>query len=414
MKDQIENSLAKSNLLYTLINSIPDFIYIKDNQSHFIVANQKLATVMHFDSPEDLVGKTDMDFYPKEMAEKFYHDEQEIIRSKKPLINCIESGFDENGNIIQLSTTKIPISNNEQEVIAIIGIGRDVTELKLAEEKIREREVQLANESGKTEVIVDILHNIGNVLNSINVSALKINEQIEDSKLSRLTDTLKLISDNQNNLGDYLQNDEKGRLIPDYLQKLAERLKQEQELVLQETLQLQKRLEVINHILELQQDVNRSTLYTKEERLEDMVKAALDILHSKIEHRGISIHLNLDQEINIVCIRSKIIHVFVNLIKNALESIVEKKMDGGLIEIAACQNDDAISIKISDNGVGIEPSNIKTIFNHGFTTKPTGYGFGLHSCANSVQELRGTIYAESKGKNKGCSFVINLPKQQPL
>jgi uncharacterized protein YfkK (UPF0435 family) len=129
------------------------------------------------------------------MAEKFFNDEQEIIRSKKPLINCIEFGLDEKGDNKIISTTKMPLLNDKQEVIGIIGIGRDVTELKKAEEKIREREVQLANESGKTEVIVDILHNIGNVLNSINVSVIKIHEHIEDSRLNRLTSTIKLIDE---------------------------------------------------------------------------------------------------------------------------------------------------------------------------------------------------------------------------
>lgn len=410
MKDQIENSLARSNLLYTLINSIPDFIYIKDNQSHFIIANNRLAKVMHFDSPEELIGKTDMDFYPKEMAEKFYNDEQEIIRSKKPLINCIESALDENGNTILLSTTKIPILNDEQEVIAIIGIGRDVTELKLAEEKIREREVQLANESGKTEVIVDILHNIGNVLNSVNVSVVKIHEHLEDSKLNRLTDTLTLINENNINLGDYLQHDEKGKLIPTYLQKLSESLQQEQALILSETNQLEKRLEVINHILELQQDVNKATLYTKEERLDEMIETALDLLRSKIENRRIKMLLSIDKEMKIVCIRSTIIHVFVNLIKNAIESLEERKHEDGRIEIEAHQDNDHSIIEIRDNGVGIEASNIKTIFNHGFTTKPSGYGFGLHSCATTIQEIHGTIYAKSEGKNKGCAMVIIIPK----
>lgn len=414
MKNPIKNSLAETKLLYTLINSMPDFIYIKDTKSRFIIANKKLAKVMHFNSPEDMIGKTDMDYYPKEMAEKFYNDEQEIIRSKKPMINCIESGQNEEGHTNLVSTTKIPFYNDDQEVIGIIGIGRDVTELKKAEEKIRDREVQLANESGKTEVIVDILHNIGNVLNSINVSALKIKEHIEDSKLSRLTDTLKLIIENTNNLGDYLQHDEKGKFIPDYLQKLSERLLQEQALMLQETNQLEKRLEVINHILELQQDVNKSTLFTKEEPLDEMIETALDLLRSKIEHRSIKINLNIDQKIKIVCIRSKIIHVFVNLIKNAMESIVEKKQDDGLIEIEAHQNANENIIIVRDNGVGIESANLKTIFNHGFTTKPSGYGFGLHSCATSIQEINGTIYAESEGENKGCAIVINLAKQERL
>lgn len=414
MKDQINNSLAANSLLYNLINNMPDFIYIKDNQSRFIIANKKLANVMHFDSPEDLIGKTDMDFYPKEMAEKFYSDEQEIIRTKKPLINCIENGLDEKGNNILTSTTKIPLLNNKQEAIGIIGIGRDVTELKKAEEKIREREVQLANESGKTEVIVDILHNIGNVLNSINVSVIKIHEHIENSRLNRLTSTVELINNNKNNLGDYLQHDEKGKLIPGYLQKLSESLQQEQALILGETNQLGKRLEVINHILELQQDINKATFYTKEEQLDEMIETALDLLRSKIENRSIKMLLNIDKEIKIVCIRSKIIHVFVNLIKNAIESIEEKKHNDGRIEIEAHQNNDNCIIEIRDNGVGIESSIIKTIFNHGFTTKHSGYGFGLHSCATTIQEIHGTIYAESEGKNKGCAIVINIPKQPLL
>ncbi len=411
MKDQINNSLAAKNLLSTLINNMPDFIYIKDKESRFIIANKKLANVMHFDSPEDLKGRTDMDFYPKEMAEKFFQDEQEIIRTKKPLVNCIENGLDEEGNNIMTSTTKIPLLNKEQEVIGIIGIGRDITELKIAEEKLREHEIQLANESGKTEVIVDILHNIGNVLNSINVSVIKIHEHISDSKLNRLTDTLSLIDENKNNLGNYLQLDEKGKLIPDYLQKLSESLQQEQASILEETNQLERRLEVINHILELQQDVNKSTLFTKEERLDEMIETALDLIHSKIENRSIRIHLNIEKEIRIICIRSKIIHVFVNLIKNAIESIEEKKQNDGQIEIEAHQHNDYHSIIIRDNGVGIEPSNIKTIFNHGFTTKHSGYGFGLHSCATTIQEIHGTISAESEGENHGCSIIIKIPKQ---
>jgi PAS domain S-box-containing protein len=125
-----DNFFSDENLLRTLIDNMPDFIYIKDVKSRFVVANKKLAQVHGIRSPMHMAGKTDFDFYPKELANKYYWNEQEIMSSGKPLINIEEQGLDENGDIIYVSTTKIPLRDSNGKSIGLVGIGRDITKDK--------------------------------------------------------------------------------------------------------------------------------------------------------------------------------------------------------------------------------------------------------------------------------------------
>ncbi len=124
----------EKHLLYTLIDNMPDFIYIKDTDSKFIVANQKLIDVHNLKSRDQLIGKSDHDFYPRELADKYHSNEQAIIRTGKPLINHEERSLDEKGNEIYLSTTKIPLHDTDGKIIGVVGIGRDITDKRRAEE----------------------------------------------------------------------------------------------------------------------------------------------------------------------------------------------------------------------------------------------------------------------------------------
>ena len=125
------------NLLRTIIDALPDVIYIKDKESRFIAANQKILDVMKAPSYEYLEGKTDFDFYPKKMAKQFYDDEQKVIKSKKPLINKEEFGLDSEGKQRTLFTTKVPFFDADGNISGIVGVGRDITELKEYEEALK-------------------------------------------------------------------------------------------------------------------------------------------------------------------------------------------------------------------------------------------------------------------------------------
>jgi PAS domain S-box-containing protein len=127
------------NLLRTLIDTLPDVIYIKDNESRFIAANKKILAVMKAPNHQYLEGKTDFEFYPKQIAQLYYDDEQKIIKSGKPLINKEEIGFDAEGNQRTIATTKVPFFNADGKVAGIVGVGRDITEMKEFEDILRKQ-----------------------------------------------------------------------------------------------------------------------------------------------------------------------------------------------------------------------------------------------------------------------------------
>ncbi|MGD9200888.1 MAG: SpoIIE family protein phosphatase [Chitinispirillia bacterium] len=123
--------------LQTLIDTIPNSLYIKDTQSRFIFGNKTVAARMHAESPKNLVGKTDFDFIPKKRATKYFEDEQEVIRSGKPLINREEQSTNPEGHLIWILTSKVPLKDDNGNIIGVVGMGRDITELKTLREKER-------------------------------------------------------------------------------------------------------------------------------------------------------------------------------------------------------------------------------------------------------------------------------------
>ncbi len=141
------NLFDEHQLLHTLIDNMPDFIYIKDRSSRFILANKRLANSHGLQSGEQVVGKSDHDYYPKELADKYYSNEQEIIKSGQPMIGIEEKTLNEAGEEIYLSTTKIPFKDKKGRIIGIVGIGRDITDRVTAEKELfnHAEELQMVN-----------------------------------------------------------------------------------------------------------------------------------------------------------------------------------------------------------------------------------------------------------------------------
>jgi PAS domain S-box-containing protein len=137
-RKQTEKALVEEhNLLRTLIDNLPDLIYVKDTKSRFVIATQADARFMGVSSPDELIGKTDFDFYPQELAMQFYADEQAIIESGQPLINKDEPNTDHAGKRHWILTSKLPLQDSEGRIIGIVGVGYDITERKQAEEELR-------------------------------------------------------------------------------------------------------------------------------------------------------------------------------------------------------------------------------------------------------------------------------------
>lgn len=137
VRKQAEEALARErNLLRTLIDNIPDYIYVKDAAGRFIIANRAVAQVMGVRSPNELIDKTDFDFYPQALAAQYFADEQQVIRSGEPVINREEPLIHPNGDKGWILTTQLCLRDNQNEVTGLIGIGRDITKRKQHKRKL--------------------------------------------------------------------------------------------------------------------------------------------------------------------------------------------------------------------------------------------------------------------------------------
>ena len=159
-KSEVE---TEKNKLLTIINNLPDLVYVKDKNSRFLIANQALAKYMSGGSVEDLIGKRDFDFYPENIASKIYRDEQEIMRTGVPIIQKEEHLFNPLGKEMWISTSKVPLYDNKGNIVGLVGIGRDITEKKRVELELRRQKDRIRQYLDIVGVIIVVLDREGRI-----------------------------------------------------------------------------------------------------------------------------------------------------------------------------------------------------------------------------------------------------------
>ena len=299
---------------------------------------------------------------------------------------------------------------------AVRGVLFDITEQKQAEEELEmlnRRLLESSRHAGMAEVATGVLHNVGNVLNSVNVSSTLICDQVRNSKASRLKDVVLLLNKNAENLGSFIVNDPKGKIIPGYLTTLSERLTAEQQDLLKELELLTKNIEHIKEIVAMQQNYARVSGIIESLSIKNLMEDALQMNAAALSRHGIMVSRNYEEVPLIAVDKHKILQIFVNLIRNAKYAIDAAARRDKRIEITIGMKDNSrVVVSVKDNGIGIAPDNLTRIFSHGFTTKKDGHGFGLHSGALAAKEMGGSLAAHSEGPGTGAMFTLELPLSQ--
>lgn len=296
---------------------------------------------------------------------------------------------------------------------ALRGVLFDITEHKQAEEELEllnRRLLESSRLAGMAEVATGVLHNVGNVLNSVNVSATLICNHVRASRTSRLQDVILLLNQNSANLAGFLSNDPKGKIIPSYLTNLAERLVQEQQELLKELELLVKNIEHIKEIVAMQQNYARVSGIIETLSVRSLVEDALQMHNAALARHGILVVREYQEVPAISMDKHKVLQILVNLIRNAKYAMdTSARRDKRLTVSLRMNPENFVELSLTDNGIGISPENLTRIFSHGFTTKRDGHGFGLHSGANAAREMGGRLYARSEGPGQGATFVLELP-----
>jgi signal transduction histidine kinase len=303
----------------------------------------------------------------------------------------------------------------------------------LAEIQSMQRElIDASRRAGMADVATAVLHNVGNVLNSVNVSAGVVAERVRRSRLAGLDKAVALIAAQKADLGRFFGEDPKGQKLPAYLETLAAAAAEERARILQELESLQKNVDHIKVIVARQQAHAKTTVGLVETVVvTEVVEDALAVVAASGAMGGVELRREMEPLPAVRLDRHKLFLILTNLLSNARNALADTEGEGGgerritvRVRVRAggtgngnggggggggATQKEPLIVEVEDTGSGILAENLPRIFNHGFTTRKEGHGFGLHSSALAALEMGGSLDAHSDGPKKGARFVLGVP-----
>ncbi|HXS68714.1 MAG TPA: two-component regulator propeller domain-containing protein [Candidatus Polarisedimenticolia bacterium] len=280
-------------------------------------------------------------------------------------------------------------------------------------DRVHRELVGISHRAGMAEVATSVLHNVGNVLNSVNVSASLLAENIKQSKIPFLGKIAAMLNEHSADPGNFLTNDPKGKQVIGYFNSLSEQLATEQNSAVRELESLQKNIDHIKNIVAMQQNYAMISGVTESVQASDLVEDAVRMNATALDRHRIRLVREYETTPEVTVERHRVLQILVNLIRNAKHACKESGRKDRELKLQISNGDNGVRITVTDNGVGIPEENLTRIFNHGFTTRKGGHGFGLHNSALAAREMGGSLTVHSEGPGRGASFTLKLPVQPP-
>ena len=289
--------------------------------------------------------------------------------------------------------------------------ARERTNRELAE--AQRRLMQLSREAGMAEVATGVLHNVGNVLNSVNVSAALVRETLHGSELPQLQRVVSLLHQHHSTLAQFLLDDPQGRHVLPFLHQLAAQLEIEHARLDAETASLSKNIEHIKEIVAMQQGFARTAAIFERIEPTDVMNHAVAIHQASLLRHDCRVVTDFPADLpQLTTDRHSVVQILINLMANAVHAIKPNARENRMIHLKIeRRSEDRLALVVRDNGVGIDQANLPRIFRLGFTTRRDGHGFGLHAGALAARSLGGTLEVFSAGLGSGATFTLILPLQ---
>ncbi|HWD21194.1 MAG TPA: ATP-binding protein [Verrucomicrobiae bacterium] len=277
-------------------------------------------------------------------------------------------------------------------------------------ERIHKELLLTSRQAGMAEVASSVLHNVGNVLNSANVSGELISRELHNSKAADVARLARLLAQQGPALIPFLTEDERGRRLPAYLTALGENLAGERARLASEVKSLNDNISHIKAIVARQQDYAKIAGVLESISLADIVSDALVMLRAGMERHGIQVVADFQDGPVMIIDRHKVLQIVFNLLQNASQACeAGGRPDKRVVVAIRLAAPDRVSIRVADNGVGIPKENLARIFSQGFSTRKGGHGIGLHSSILMAQEMGAMLVAHSEGLGHGAVFTLDLP-----
>ncbi len=295
-------------------------------------------------------------------------------------------------------------------------LEKEIEERKRMQSEVERVHVELlgiSRQAGMAEVATNVLHNVGNVLNSVNVSASLMADNVKKSSVRQLPKVVALLNQHAADLGTFITADPKGRNLPGYLNQLAGQLDHEQQNSIAELDLLRQNIEHIKEIVAMQQNYAKISGVSETVNVTELVEDALRINAGALARHEVGLERAYASVPLVTVEKHKVLQILVNLIRNAKYACDESGRNDKKITIEIAPTAGGVRLSVVDNGIGISAENLTRIFSHGFTTRKGGHGFGLHSGALTARDLGGSLTVHSNGVGQGATFTLNLPLLPP-
>ncbi|MEM7560004.1 MAG: PAS domain-containing protein, partial [Planctomycetota bacterium] len=364
-------------LLDTIVESLPHAVFWKDKESNYLGCNSTFARMAGRSGSDELRGLNDYQLHwPKRDADFYRECDQRVMAGEQQIHDMEETRVNPDGEERILWTSKLRMVDDAGEVVGIVGCFSDVTDYRTAENERNRLNTELqkvSRQAGMAEIATGVLHNVGNVINSVNVAATTLQRGFESRSLGLLQRTSAILLENEQRLVPFFTEDRQGKLFPSVLNELVQQMHHEIESWREELSSLREHL---NHLREVVATQQKSAKEVNSFEHNDMQKLLRDAVKMSGVDRASGIDLVDHSETlqPIATCGHKVLQILVNLLTNAKNAIAESPRKTGTITIRLFLENELLSLSITDTGVGINQESLQKLFTHGFTTRKSGHG----------------------------------------
>ncbi|WP_239470474.1 ATP-binding protein [Archangium violaceum] len=411
--DELRDNEGK---LSSVFESTDDMLSSIDLQGRLLTANPALREMYRKRYGQELVLGQPL---PIPMTpENIRLWEQRIVQAFSGQRMRFEEEYEAGAGHYVLDIRLSPIRGAGGRITGVTIVSRDITARKEAESRMGEMHrtlMDVSRQAGMAEIATGVLHNVGNTLNSINVSTGVLADTLRKSHVAGLARATSLMREHTTELGTFLTTDPQGQKLPAYLFALSQQLQEERDAMSQEVRALSQSVEHIKSIIGMQQKHARVAGSQEQLSIPQLIDEALRLHAISFERLGIAIERDYAQLAPILVDRHKLLQILVNLLSNARHALLESEQRDKRLTIRVQPSPEGknLLIQVADNGQGIAPEHLPRMFTLGFTTKKTGHGFGLHMSALTATEMKGRLTCTSPGPGQGATFTLELPMKGP-
>ncbi len=398
-------------MFHNTFDQAPIGIAHADRRGRLLRCNPSFWTMLGYD-PADLADKTIADVTHGDDVERVSTELKRLWNGETPYVDLEKRYLRKDGSFLWVRMTTALVREGDAKPDYSVEFLRDISARKESAEELERVHKQLmiaSRQAGMAEVATNVLHNVGNILNSVNISASLVTERVKQSKAPGVSRLAALLQAQGSAVGDFLVNDERGKHIPEYLTSLGEQLLSDQRMELEELASLRDNLEHIKDTVAMQQSYAKLCGVTETVAVADLVEDSLRLNAGAFVRHGVTLRREFSEVPPITVDKHKVLQILVNLVRNAKYACDESGRSDKLITLRIEAAPAGVRICVIDNGVGIPAENMSRLFTHGFTTRVDGHGFGLHSGALAAQELGGALRVMSDGPGRGAMFILELP-----